>query len=348
MADTTPHRTPDFDSFRATLRRQPARRIPVAELGVHPSIKAAFLGHAVSTLEHEVEFSYRAGYDYVKIQPAVDFDPGRANSGAGVSYNPDGSVFRRWASEGTGVITTMGDLERFRFPRADEIDYSRAERIRRLLPDGMGVIGQYGDIFTMTWEMMGFEAFSIAVHDQPALVEALNRRVGELVVGMFEVFAASDAVDALWYSDDIAYTEGLMVSPAILDLYFFPWLRAIGDLARASGKPLIYHSDGVLYRVMDRIAGCGVDALHPIEPKAMDLAEVKARFGDRFSLIGGVDVDLLARGTPEAVRDVVRQNIKAAGVGGGYCVGSGNSIPEYVKMENYLAMLSAAFEFGGR
>jgi uroporphyrinogen decarboxylase len=294
-----------------------------------------------------VEFAYRAGYDYVKIQPGVDFDPERTNRGAGTSYNPDGSVFRKWASEGTGVIGTLHDLERFRFPRAEEIDYTRLERVRRLLPEGMGVVGQYGDIFTMTWEMMGFEAFSIAVHEQPGLVAALNTRIGEIVVGMFEAFAASDAVDILWYSDDIAYTEGLMVSPAVLDLYFFPWLGEIGGLARASGKPFIFHSDGVLYRVMDRIAACGVDALHPIEPKAMDLGEVKSRYGQRFCLIGGVDVDLLARGTRQEVREAVRRCIDAAGKGGGYCVGSGNSIPEYVKLENYLAMLDASFEFGG-
>lgn len=302
----------------------------------------------MSTLEDEVEFAALAGYDYVKIQPTVDFDPAGANRGAGVSYNPDGSVFRRWASEGTGVITSRGELERFRFPRAEEIDYARVDAVRHILPEGMGVIGQYGDIFTMTWEMMGFEAFSIAVHEQPELVDDLNHCVGELVVGMFREFAASDAVDVLWYSDDIAYTEGLMVSPAVLDRYFFPWLRAIGDLARASGKPFIYHSDGVLYRLMDRIAECGVDALHPIEPKAMDLGEVKARYGHRFCLIGGVDVDLLARGTPEEVREVVRKNIEAAAAGGGYCVGSGNSIPEYVKLENYRAMLSAARELGNR
>lgn len=347
MPPVTPAPSPDIEGFIATLRRRPAPRIPVAELGVHPEIKAEFLGHPVVTLRDEVEFARLAGYDYVKVQPAVDFDPGRANLGAGVSYNADGSVFRKWASEGTGVITTMDELERFRFPRPEEIDYSRAERVRGLTPDGMGVIGQYGDIFTMTWEMMGFENFSIAVREHPDLVAALNRRVGDLVVGMFKAFASSDDVDVLWYSDDIAYTEGLMVSPAVLDLYFFPWLRTIGQLARASGKPLIYHSDGLLYRVMDRIAACGVDALHPIEPKAMDIAEVKTRYGDRFCLIGGVDVDLLARGTPEEVRAAVHRNIEAAGTGGGYCVGSGNSIPEYVKLENYRAMLSAAFEAGG-
>ena len=53
----------------------------------------------------------------------------------------------------------------------------------------MGVIGQYGDIFTMTWEMMGFETFSINLFEQPDLIEKLNNQVGELVLSMFEVMA---------------------------------------------------------------------------------------------------------------------------------------------------------------
>jgi uroporphyrinogen decarboxylase len=98
---------------------------------------------------------------------------------------------------------------------------------------------------------------------------------------------------------------------------------------------------------MDEIIESGVTALHPIEPKAMEIGEVKARYGNRLSLIGGVDVDLLARGTPDEVRQRVRDCIRLAGWDGGYCVGSGNSIPEYVKFENYTAMLDAARRFGG-
>jgi uroporphyrinogen decarboxylase len=78
----------------------------------------------------------------------------------------------------------------------------------------------------------------------------------------------------------------------------------------------------------------------------MDLAEVKRRVGDRLCLLGHVDVDLLSRGTTDEVRAVVRRNIRIAGANGGYCVGSSNSIPEYVKYENYIAMLEAAREFG--
>jgi uroporphyrinogen decarboxylase len=170
------------------------------------------------------------------------------------------------------------------------------ENVKEHLPEGMGVIGQYGDIFTMSWEMMGFESFSLALFQDPELIDTLNEKIGNLVLAMFEYFAQSDVVDIIWYSDDIAYQTGLMISPVHLDKYFFPWLKKIGDLAKKYNKPLIYHSDGILYSVMDKIIDCGVDALHPIEPKAMDIKEVKDRYGDKLSLIGNIDVDLLSRG----------------------------------------------------
>jgi uroporphyrinogen decarboxylase len=336
---------PDITAFINALRRRPSPYVPLAELGVHPSIKERFIGRPVTTLSDEIEFWHSAGYDYVKLQPAADFDPGNRQGDARVRTTPEGTL-RKWASEGKGVITSRQEFEAYPFPLATDFSYSRFEEVRSLLPDGMGVIGQYGDIFTMTWEMMGFETFSLALFEQPELVGNLNQTVGSLVVSMFEYFAESRAVDVLWYSDDIAYASGLMVSPTVLHKYFFPWLKMIGNLAKSHGKPLIYHTDGDVRSVLNDIIDCGVDALHPIEPKAMSLAEVKKTWGNRLSLIGHVDVDLLSRGTPAQVRATVRRNLDITGRTG-YIIGSGNSIPEYVKFENYLAMLQAAHEFGG-
>lgn len=340
-------RQPDIEQFIKTLKRGKGSYVPNAELGIHPQIKERFIGRPLRTLKDDVEFWYKAGYDYIKLQPIVDFNPDSIGATDGVTYNPDGTVFRKWASEGAGVITNAEEYERYRFPESTDFDYRNFEKVRSELPEGLGVIGQYGDIFTMTWEMMGFETFSLALYESPELVEELNHRLGNLVMSMFEYFAESDAVDVIWYSDDIAYASGLMVSPVVLERYFFPWLQKIGDLARSSGKPFIYHTDGVLYKVFDRIIGCGVDAIHPLEPKAMALADVKRSVGDRLCLMGHVDVDLLSRGTELEVREQVRGNIETAAYNGGYCVGSGNSIPEYVLFENYLAMLDAAHEFGG-
>ncbi|MCL6495999.1 MAG: hypothetical protein K6T54_14655 [Ignavibacterium sp.] len=209
----------------------------------------------------------------------------------------------------------------------------------------MGIIGQYGDIFTMTWEMMGFENFSLALFEDDTIIQLINDKVGEIVLSMFRNMSELDNVKALWYSDDIAYTNGLMVSPDTLEKYFFPWLKKIGEIARQTKKPLIYHSDGILFDVMERLIECGINTLHPIEPKAMDIVEVKKRFGDRISLIGNIDVDLLARGTKDEIRKNVLFNIENVGFNGGYCVGSGNSIPEYVNLDNYITMIETAKSF---
>ena len=81
----------------------------------------------------------------------------------------------------------------------------------------------------------------------------------------------------------LAYTSGLMVGPDTLRQHLFPWVRKMGDLCRARDIPFLYHSDGVLWPLLDDLIGCGVTALHPIEPKAMDIAEVKRRAGGRGS-----------------------------------------------------------------
>jgi uroporphyrinogen decarboxylase len=338
---------PDATQLLRTLRRGKGTHIPMIELGVHPKMKGRFLGKEVVTLQDDIEFWHKAGYDYVKLQPAADFNPAKIGMAEHLTYNEDGTLFRKWASENNGVISSVEDFEKYVWPSKDDFEYTKFEQVRSMLPEGMGVIAQYGDIFTMTWEMMGFESFSLAIYENPDLVRALNSRIGELVMSMFEYFAQSDAVDAIWFSDDIAFTEGLLVSPDTLHEYFFPWLKRIGDLAREANKPLLYHTDGLLWDVMEDIIACGVDALHPIEPKAMDIAEVKQRYGERLCLLGNVDVDTLARGTREDIRRIVKANVERVGYNGGYCIGSGNSIPEYVKYDNYLALLEASRDFGG-
>jgi uroporphyrinogen decarboxylase len=328
---------PDISQLIKTIRREKAGYIPIAELGIHPKIKEQFLQRPVNSLKDEIDFWHKAGYDYVKLQPVFNLDTGKVKD--------ENMLDRNWSAEKSGLITSIDDFEKFVFPEKNYINYSLFEKIKSLLPEGMGVIGQYGDIFTLTWELMGFETFSIALFENPRLVENINHRIGELILSMFEYFAQSDAVDIIWYSDDIAYQTGLIVSPAALDKYFFSWLDKIGLLAKKYNKPFIYHSDGILYKVMDKIIDCGVNALHPVEPKAMNINEVKDKYGDKLCLIGNIDVDLLARGSKDEIRKQVLNNIESVGSGGGYCAGSGNSIPDYVKLENYIAMIETVKEF---
>lgn len=154
-------------------------------------------------------------------------------------------------------------------------------------------------------------------------------------------------VIAIWYGDDLAYTEGTMISPRHLRQYLYPWLEELMAITHQAGMPFILHSDGRLYDILDDLLAMGLNALHPIEPKAMDINELKARYGRRLALFGNIDLgSTLVRGTPEDVRAEVRQRIKDLAPGGGYAVSSSNTIARYVPVANYNAMRQATFDYG--
>ena len=104
--------------------------------------------------------------------------------------------------------------------------------------------------------------------------------------------------------------------------------------------------DGRLWNVIPDLIALGVDALHPIETMAMDIAEVKRRHGKQRSLIGNIDPNTLGLGTPEQVRAEVRRRIADLAPGGGYAVGASPGIAYHTRLENYEAMRRCVFEHG--
>jgi len=330
------------------LRGGQPDRVPLLELIVDTEIKTAYLGRPVSSPADDVEFWYRAGYDCITVYPDAPtiwfYDPSRIDTVIEDSYSASGK--RRWASEGKGLLQDWNDLEQYPLPTLDQMDFSYFEEAGRHLPSGMGLIGAWGDIFTYTWEAMGFEQFAIALFSRPDFVAHLFRQLGQLAVQVCEALLSYDTVKAIWYSDDLAYRSGLLVSPEIYRQHLFPWLRQIGDLCQRAGRPYLFHSDGALWKVMNDLISCGINALQPIEPNAMDIREVKRRYGNRLCLIGNVDVDILSRSTPETVRKQVRDLLRYVAPGGGYCLGSGNTVPSYVRLENYCALIEEGLSSG--
>jgi uroporphyrinogen decarboxylase len=58
-----------------------------------------------------------------------------------------------------------------------------------------------------------------------------------------------------------------------------------------------------------------------------------------LALVGGVDVHLLTSGSEAEVRHRTREILEVCGKGGGYVLGTGNSVANYIPLHNYLAML---------
>lgn len=117
-------------------------------------------------------------------------------------------------------------------------------------------------------------------------------------------------------------------------------------MTHAQGLPFILHACGNLDRVMDELIDLGIDAKHFYEDIIMPMAEVKAKYGQRICVLGGVDMNILTMGTEEEVRATVRQAIADCAPGGGFGLGSGNTIANYVSPNNFMAMLDEGWKAG--
>jgi uroporphyrinogen decarboxylase len=344
---------PNFERFRAMLlRRGEPDRVPLGDISVHPMLKAGVLGRPVRTPEDEVAFWATAGFDYVPIEQGLqltDVIKRQSMHEVEAQYAADtaDTQVRSWATEGKGLIATRADLDAFRWPDPDALDYGAFERLGPLLPPKMKVFAVVGKVFTCVSWLMGLEGLSFALADDPDLVATICERVGRFQHRVVETLLRYDTVGALWHADDIAFKTQLLVSPRLLRSHVFPWYTEMNRMAHAKGVPVVYHSDGALQEVVEDIIGCGFDGLNPIEPPAMDINAVKRQFGKRIAIIGNIDLGYtLTRGTPAEVRAEVRQRIRDLAPGGGYAVSSSNSVPEYVPLANFNAMREATFEFG--
>lgn len=341
---------PDYRRLLSTIHLEEPDRVPLAELSIDRPIKEEFLGKSVRDVASDVEFWYKAGYDYIYMRPVYEYAGVSALVASGTTIAGEASASLEAESESSmdsGVIKSPDDIQSYPWPNPEQVDVSNLDQAAGILPEGMGIITGVGGIFTRCWLLMGFQPFSFALADRPELVGELFRRVGSIQCQVLRRIVKKSKVFAIWYGDDLAYTEGLMISPAHLRRYLFPWLEELMSIARDAGLPFIMHSDGRLYDILEDLLAMGLQALHPVEPKAMDINDLKARFGSRLALFGNIDLgSTLVRGAPADVKREVRQRIRDLAPGGGYAVSSSNTITRYVPLPNYMALRKATFEYG--
>lgn len=343
---------PDFARFRSTLLgEQSWRRPPLFDFHVADVHKARWLGRPIETPADDVAFWAAAGYDYVQAKftlPVPELTAAvraEASSAGAASTGGQRSIIeslehyrsRRWAWQDVadGKFDTMQGY----------LDDARA--MAEALPGNMKLLVHTADVFTFAWEMIGFDNICLASIEQPEFPAAVMDDLGaaSVAVTKLAIDELGDAVGALLYSDDIAYTEGLMLGPTFYRERLFPWMAKLTNELSRIDAPMIYHSDGKLYDVFDDLAAIGVKAIQPLEPKSMDPLEIKRRWPGQFCLIGNVDLDLMARGTPEKVEAHVRDRIDTLNRDGGYIVGVSNTVPDYVQYDNYRCMIETAMSY---
>jgi uroporphyrinogen decarboxylase len=344
---------PNFDRLRKAMHHEEPDRLPLMEALVAYEIQSQFLGRKVedSDLKSQVEFWVKAGYDSFPLTVGM-MSPGEVTRESSIyrvvqeSLRKDEEEVVPWNIEENGVITSPPDFDRFPWEKAAMLDFSKFHDIQPFLPGGMKILACSGKVFTVTWMLMGFQNFCLSFYMQKELVSKVFRKVGEIQIQGARELSKIPNLGALWVVDDLSYGSGPMIDPKLFREYVFPWYEELGALAKKQGLLFFFHSDGNIWPILDDLISIGFDAIHPIDPTSMDIREVKRKVGSKLGIMGNISTDLLSRGTPEEIRKITRETIRDVAPGGGYALGSGNSVPNWARFENYQAMREAALQFG--
>ncbi len=343
---------PNFDRMLTVIRREgEPDRVPFLEFGHDAQIMAAVLDRPIPEDQHEwrkyrIEFMARLGYDYVRGQYSFGF-PGRERLFA-EDTAVHGKGKRGWQDEHHGPIESWEDLERYEWPKIENASFEDIEKLEPLLPDGMKVtVGLPSGILENLSGLMGYEPLCYALAEDPDLVQAVANQIGEAELGLYRVLCDFEHVGALWINDDLGFKTQTMIAPADLRRFVFPWHKRLVDYAHAHGKPVLLHACGNLKEVMQELVeDVGIDAKHSFEDVIQPVAEFKRQYGARVAALGGIDMDMLARATEAELRRYTRQVIEDCAPGGGWALGSGNTVANYVPVQNFLAMLDEGRNVG--
>jgi uroporphyrinogen decarboxylase len=289
-------------------------------------------------LDNFIQFWYRMGYDFVRFERGLPFSTHQL---IGVDETVSGTKQRTWADEHQGTITSWEDFEKYPWPRVEDFDFFQFEYINNHLPEGMGLMTCHaGGIYEHLSMLMSYEGLCLALYDNPELVQAVTDKLGELMEKFYQHLLDLDKVIAIFPGDDMGFKSGTLISPADLRKYILPWHKKFAEMTHRKGLPYFLHSCGNLEMIMeDLISEVKIDGKHSFEDTIIPVAEFQKKYGDRIAVLGGLDVDILTSASPDEVRKKTRELIETCGKYGRYALGSGNSIPSYIPLVNYLAML---------
>ena len=354
--------TPDWEAFRdCIMRRGTPRRVHHIELFLDGEVQEAIgqryhlfdgLGSGDASLPYQrmVRIQRFLGYDYVRqgvddlpmpLHRAITEDTAEFQRAGGRSY----------VDETKGPITSWDEFERYPWPEPDMVTTRALEWYDRHLPDDMCIIGSGGFAHFaeyLTW-LMGYETLCYALYDQRDLVRAIADRLMALYVPMLERILSFDRVKIIWGSDDMGFKTGPMIGPNDLREFVLPGHKKMSEMAHATGRPYLLHSCGNLFSIYDDlIDDVRIDAKHSFEDTIEDVRELKPTYGQRMALLGGIDLDFLCRADEAAIRARVRNTLDICMPGGGYCLGTGNSVANYIPLNAYLAMVDEGRNYSPR
>ncbi len=337
---------PDYTNLLKVLSNQRPGRLPIYEHHIDAPFISKVLGEDLNPENlnsNELTEYYRKiigfwkdmTYDGFDFEAAIcDILPGH---GAIMGGMP-------------GPIQTRDDFEKYPWKEIPSIFKEKYtphfETISKTLPKGMKAYGGCGyGIFEASQDLVGYEPLCVMQCLDPDLFSDLFVRIGDLWVELWHWVISNYHDIFVFYrmGDDLGHKTSTMLDPDVIRQHILPQYKRVIDLVHASGKKFLLHSCGKIFQLMDDIIALGIDAKHSNEDQIAPFMEWIEKYSDRIGLFGGFDLNLLVLNEPDDVfKTVLKQGTLFRAKANGYGLGSGNSIPGYIPVDGFMAMIEGA------
>jgi uroporphyrinogen decarboxylase len=337
---------PDYRHFADVMLNKRPARLPLYEHIVNAASMEKILGLRFAELEggnakdraeyfrHHGRFFREMTYDTVSYEVCI----GGALPGHTAICG------------GQGPIQSRADFESYPWSELPQLYWRQArprlDALVAALPPGMKAVGGVGNgVFELAESLVGLEYLPFMEADDPELYDDLFRAIGNLMCAIWEDFMSryGGHFVACRFGDDLGFKSSLLTNPATVRKQIITQYRRVIDIVHAGGGLFLWHSCGCIFEIMDDVIALGIDAKHSNEDSIAPFDRWIEDYGDRIGLLGGFDMDFLCVNSAEVIYErVFELGGRFRKAARGYALGSGNSIPEYVPTENYLAMIQAA------
>lgn len=337
---------PNYRHMLTVMENKRPERLPLYEHKISPLVMEEILGESFADLEEGDKSDLGEFFSqYCRFYQEMTYDTVSFEVTLTRSLPGHGAIYGGME----GPIQTRADFEKYPWDEIPDLYWSGAAPkfagLVNALPPGMKAFGGIGNgVFEISEDLMGFEKLAYVMVDDPELFADLFIRIGDIFISLWTRFLQDygDHFAVCRFGDDLGFKTSTLVSPSTIRAHIIPQYSRIIGLIQKAGKPFMWHSCGKIFAVMDDVITLGINGKHSNEDTIAPFDEWINLYGDRIALLGGIDVDILCQNSPGEIFDlVVEKGIQFRKNANGYALGSGNSIPEYVPSEGYLAMVKA-------
>lgn len=280
-----------------------------------------------------------------------------------VKSYPDGSVEDMWGVRKKGPFggipvehplahaTSIDDIEKYSWPDPNQIDYDTFIRECEGFRDYAVYGGAWSPFFFVACELMGMDVLLMNMIDMPDVIHALLDKSCDFYLEvsrrMFE--RARDKMHIFFMGEDFGTQNALIMSRETWKTFIAPRLKRLFDQAKHYGYKVMLHSCGSVREVIPDLIDLGLDALDPIQVRAvgMNIEELKREYGQMLSFRGSIDTQqTLPYGSIDDVKAEVRERMVKIAPGGGFIVCTSQVLLPDVPLENIIAMYEAAYNYG--